>query len=198
MTNAEKWKDINGYEGLYQISSCGKVKSLERYKKNPNKPIKVSEKLLKFAINRCGYYIVVLSKDGKAHTYTVHKIVMENFYRKPFKNEVINHIDSNKQNNSIDNLEYVTQKENVRKAWANGLCENIRKHATNMEHKNAIPCKAVVQKDLNGNLIATYVSVREAERKTGITSAQISHACNGRIKTTHNYIFEHLESERMI
>lgn len=68
----------------------------------------------------------------------------------------------------------------------------------NMIHKNAIPSKAVAQKDLDGNLIATYISVREAERKTGITSGQISHVCTGRIKTTHNYIFEHIESEELV
>ena len=185
MTNAEKWEDIKGYESLYQVSNNGKVRN------------KQTGKILKAGISG-GYYMVALSKNNQAHSYTVHKLVMENFNRKPYENEVINHIDSNKLNNNIDNLEYVTQKENVRKAWENGLCESIRKHAKNMIHKNAIPCKAVAQKDLNGNLIATYISVREAERKTGITSGQISHVCTGRIKTTHNYIFEHIESEEML
>jgi hypothetical protein len=185
MTNAEKWEDIKGYESLYQVSNNGKVRN------------KQTGKILKAGISG-GYYMVALSKNNQAHSYTVHKLVMENFNREPYENEVINHIDSNKLNNNIDNLEYVTQKENVRKAWESGLCEGIRKHAKNMIHKNAIPCKAVAQKDLNGNLIATYVSVREAERKTGITSGQISHVCTGRIKATHNYIFEHIESEEML
>lgn len=182
MTNAEKWEDIRGYESLYQVSNNGKVRN------------KQTGKNLKAGISG-GYYRVVLSKNSQAHSYTVHKLVMENHNRSPREDEVINHIDSNKLNNNIDNLEYVTQKENVRKAWKSGLCEGIRKHAKNMIHKNAIPCKAVAQKDLNGNLVATYASVREAERKTGITSGQISHVCTGRNKSTHNYIFEHIESE---
>lgn len=186
MTNAKKWEDIKGYESLYQVSNNGKIRN------------KQTGKILKAAISNKGYYMVALSKNNKIHSYTVHKLVMENHNRSSYKDEVINHIDSNKLNNHIDNLEYVTQKENVRKAWESGLCENIRKHAKNMIHKNAIPSKAVAQKDLDGNLIATYISVREAERKTGITSGQISHVCNGRIKTTHNYIFEHIESEAKV
>lgn len=198
MTNADKWRDIKGYEGLYQVSNHGKIKSLERYKKNHSKLKKVNEKILKTATNRYGYCIVVLSKNGISHTYTVHKLVMESFNRSPYENEVINHIDSNKTNNNIENLEYVTQKENIRKAWENGLCENVRKNAMNMVHKNAIPPRAVAQKDLNGNLIATYVSIREAERKTGITSGEIAQVCKGRYKKTHNFVFTYLESEEVV
>lgn len=170
----------------YEISNNGMVRN------------KLSKRILKPAISNKGYYMVAMSKNNKIHSYTIHKLVMEHFNRCAFENEVINHIDSNKLNNNIDNLEYVTQKENVRKAWENGLCETIRKHAKNMIHKNIKDSKPVVQKDLNGNTIATYISIREAERKTGITSGQISQVCKGRNKTTHNYIFSYLESEEAI
>ena len=185
MTNADKWKDIKGYESLYQVSNNGKVRN------------KKTGKILKAGISG-GYYMVALSKNNRAHSYTVHKLVMENHNRNPREDEVINHIDSNKLNNNIDNLEYVTQKENVRKAWESGLCEGVRKHAKNMIHKNIKPSRAVAQKDLQGNLIATYVSIREAERETGITSGQISQVCKGKYKATHNFVFTYLESEEVV
>lgn len=131
MSAKEKWSPIKEYEGYYAVSNFGNVKSVERKVKNRNGYRIVKERILKPSISNKGYYLVTLSKNGKLHTFAIHKMVMEHFNRCAFDYEVINHIDHNKLNNNISNLEYITQKENVKDAWNNGLCENIRKQAKN-------------------------------------------------------------------
>ena len=131
MSAKEKWLPIKEYEQYYAISNLGNVKSLERKVKNRNGYRIVKERQLKPSISNKGYYLVALSKNGKLHTFAIHKLVMEHFNRCSFTYEVINHKDHNKLNNDINNLEYVTQKENVNDAWNNGLCENVREQARN-------------------------------------------------------------------
>lgn len=96
----EIWKDIKGYEGLYQISNLGEVRSLFRYKKK-----------LKPCKNNIGYEYVNLYKNNKMKRITIHKLVAENFIIKPILE--INHKDGDKTNNCVNNLEWVTRKENV-------------------------------------------------------------------------------------
>lgn len=131
MSAKEKWLPIKEYEDYYAVSNFGNVKSVERKVKNRNGYRIVKERILKPSISNKGYYLVALSRNGKLHTFAIHKMVMEHFNRCAFDYEVINHIDHNKLNNNISNLEYITQKENVKDAWNNGLCENIRKQAKN-------------------------------------------------------------------
>lgn len=101
----KKWKDVPGYEGLYQVSNFGEVRSLfYRGKENV--------RVLKPAANKKGYLHVVLSKDGKTYTAQVHRLVAIAFIPNPNKLPVVNHIDWNKQNNRVDNLEWCTVKYN--------------------------------------------------------------------------------------
>lgn len=111
MENKEIWRDIKGYEGIYQASSLGRIRSLDRtitvhrgksYKAN------IKGTILKPAVNGRGYLIVVLS--GK--TLTVHKIIAKTFLKENYKNLEINHKNEIKTDNRVENLEYVTRKEN--------------------------------------------------------------------------------------
>lgn len=102
-TADEIWLTIKQNEN-YEISNLGNVRN------------KKTKRILKPAISNKGYYLVGLSNKCKSHTYTIHKLVMEHFNRCAFDYEVINHIDGNKLNNNINNLEYVTQRENCIKA----------------------------------------------------------------------------------
>ena len=109
------FKDIPSYEGLYQVSDCGQVKSLERLDKLGRF---VKEKILKPRLYASGYEVVDLYKDGVRKTNTVHRLVM--FAHSHVDKELtINHIDENKRNNHISNLEYCTRGENVRKYYNN-------------------------------------------------------------------------------
>ena len=114
----EEWKDIKGYEGIYQVSNLGRIKSLERI---DNSNHKVKGKILKIIPENRGYSVVNLCKDGKCKTYKVHRLVAIAFLENPDNKPQVNHIDGNKKNNSILNLEWVTAEENINHAWDTGL-----------------------------------------------------------------------------
>lgn len=150
----EIWKDIKGYEGLYQVSNYGRVKSLERIINQWNR-FKVCkrhcpERLLKQITEKDGYYIVNLYKNGQRDWRRVHRLVAEAFIKNPNNLPYVNHKDLNKQNNCIDNLEWCTDLENKQHAKENG---HIRKG------------KPIGKYDLQGNLIVSYSNARECAKQ---------------------------------
>ena len=111
----EIWKDINGYEGLYQVSNKGRVKSLDRYATNHSKKQFRPERILKQNIQQAGRSkrcMVVLSKEGKLRPVRVHRLVAEAFIPNPENKPFIDHIDTDSTNNKVENLRWVTAKEN--------------------------------------------------------------------------------------
>lgn len=118
----EIWKDIQGYEGLYQVSNLGRVKSLARL---DTRGQRVSEKILKLGKHRAGYFRVNLYKNGKMKQYLVHRLVALAFIPNPENKEQVNHIDGNKQNNVIENLEWCTHSENIQHAYRTGLAKGL-------------------------------------------------------------------------
>lgn len=112
----EIYKSIKGYEGLYEVSNLGNVKSLKKVRGRALS----GERLLKPHIVN-GYVMVTLCKDSKPFNASVHRLIAEAFIPNPENKETINHIDGNKQNNSIDNLEWATQRENNIHAYRTGL-----------------------------------------------------------------------------
>lgn len=126
--NNEIWKPIKGYEGIYEVSNLGRIKSLERkvyadFKFGKTRTYK--ERILKPGIVN-GYQQVKLRDNSNKIVY-VHRLVAETFINNPNNYKTINHIDGNKQNNCVDNLEWCTQKENVRHAWETGLVDKEKK-----------------------------------------------------------------------
>lgn len=105
----EIWKDIKGYEGDYQISNLGRVKSL-KYKK---------ERILKYFFDKDGYKNLTLTKNGKAKKKKIHRLVAECFIKNPFNKPDVNHIDLDKSNNNVSNLEWVNKRENMKHASLN-------------------------------------------------------------------------------
>lgn len=122
----EVWKDIVRYEGLYQVSNYGKVRSIQRIityngvGKGGGKRLYPSIEL-KPCLNSVGYYQVSLSVNNKRKRYMVHRLVAEAFCFHPINKDCVNHIDGDYLNNKCDNLEWVSTKENVRHAILNGL-----------------------------------------------------------------------------
>ena len=108
----EIWKDIKGYEGLYQISNFGRIKSL-KFWSNRNKKYYDKEKMKKAYKDRDGYLRVSLSNNGQRKLKQVHRLVAETFISNPDNKPQVNHIDGNKQNNNVLNLEWVTCQENI-------------------------------------------------------------------------------------
>jgi len=100
----EIWKEINGYEGLYEVSNLGRIKSLPKGKHRKSEMI--------LTLRKHPYKFVNLSKDGKANTKSVHRLVAHAFIPNPLNKSTINHIDCNPSNNNVSNLEWVTPLEN--------------------------------------------------------------------------------------
>lgn len=114
------WKDISGYEGLYQVSNNGLVKSLDRITTG-NRKRKIRGKNLSQGVNEFGYCVVALCKDGRIKMKRVHRLVADAFIPVVPGKPYINHKDGNPKNNHSSNLEWCTQKENVQHAYNAGL-----------------------------------------------------------------------------
>ena len=110
----EIWKDIKGYEGLYQISNLGRVKSISRKINTFYGYRKTKEKILKSSYDKDGYLKITITNNWKHKTHKIHRLVAEAFIPNPDNKPTINHIDGNKLNNSIDNLEWATRKEQTK------------------------------------------------------------------------------------
>ena len=172
----EIWKDIKGYEGLYKISNFGNVKSLN---------IKRNRKL---SITRHGYLYVDLSKNDVRKHFYVHRLVAAAFIDNPDNLPQVNHIDEDKTNNCVSNLEWCDRKYN------NNYGKRVHRIiCTQLNRKDV--SKAVLQFDLNGNFIKEYCSSREAARTLGNRdfSVNISKCSNGIIKTAYGYKWKYKE-----
>ena len=121
----EQWKDVVGYEGRYMVSNLGNIKSTFKYSDNKmNKRLNklgYREKNIYIGYNTSGYPVVVLRENGKKKFKSIHRLVAEAFIPKKENKNIVNHIDGNKSNNCVDNLEWVTSKENKEHGWKNNL-----------------------------------------------------------------------------
>jgi len=175
----EEWKDIQGYEGLYQISNLGRVKSLKRFvnikvfNKAQIKRVR-KEYILNPVQDKDGYLLVHLYKSSKAKTFKVHRLVATNFL--PL---VINHKNGIKSDNKVSNLEWCTQLQNVHHS-INTLKKEKYKNCRNKE---------VEQYSLNGEFMKRYSSITEAAKAINVTKTAISYCCNGKTKSCGGYIF---------
>lgn len=189
----EEWKDIKDFEGLYQVSNYGRVKSLGRIKncKSSNQftafdsMIVVKKRIMKLKKDR--YLRVQLyDKNGDSKYYSVHKLVGDAFIKNDDKKPIIDHKNNNTYDNRVNNLQWTTYSENARYSYDRGRIKKIGK-----EHQSS---KLIGQFDLNGNLLATYYGSGEASRSTGIPDVTIRQACRGGygVKTRKGYIWKYL------
>lgn len=117
----EQWKDIQGYEGLYQVSNMGKIKALRRRVDTGKCHREWGEHFLSYGVDDSGYFRTNLAKDGANKTVKVHRLVAEAFIPNPDNKPTVNHKDGNKQNNSVENLEWATMSEQLHHAHKVGL-----------------------------------------------------------------------------
>jgi hypothetical protein len=128
----EVWKDVAGYEGLYQVSNEGQVKSLARtIVRSDGQNKTIEEKVLKSGMSSKGYLQINLCRNGKQKTVKIHRLVAETFIPNPKNKPEVNHKDGKKGNNLFSNLEWATPSENIRHAYHTGLMGEAR-------HKNKI------------------------------------------------------------
>lgn len=166
--NGMVWKDIEGYEGLYQVSDTGEVRGLDR-KTTGNRHRTIKGTVLKKGKTTTGYWLVVLSKDGKSKTHKVHRLVAKAFIENPLGKPNVNHIDNNPLNNNVSNLEWCTQSENVAHAYRIGA------------HKKR-PMPNVATDEVLAAIMAEYIpydrqhSIRAICKRMGIKDVTIYNA----------------------
>ena len=187
----EEWRDIKGFEGLYQVSNLGRVKSLSRVvRANTCGLREILEKILSNGKSSCGYDLVVLSKNGKHYNKLIHRLVAETFIPNPNKYREVNHKDENKANNfiyvnkdgSVDyeksNLEWCDRKYNAN-------------YGTGIERCAAKKYKPVVMIDATtGVELKTYKSAKDAMKETNINRNNIGMVCLGKRATAGGYIWK--------
>lgn len=161
----EIFREIDGFPD-YEVSNLGRVCSFKgRY-----------PKIMKLRNNRWGYPYVTLYTDGKHVMKKVHRLVAEAFVPNPENKPEVNHIDEDKLNNTAENLEWVTHRENIN-------------HGIGNKRRAEAQGKPVVQYTPDGVFMAEYSSTHEAERITGINQSNICQVCRGKYKTAGGYIW---------
>ena len=174
----EIWLPIEGYENLYEVSNLGRVRRLESFVTNTNGVRrKVPGKILKPGTAR-GYLIVNLSKNGISRPFLIHRIVSTAFLPNPDNLPQVNHRDENKQNNSVENLEWCSAKDNNNYGTRNKRISEKRS-------------KQVLCVELN----QIFPSLNEAARQLRLSVGNISNVLAGRSKTTGGYHWEFAETK---
>lgn len=170
----EIWKDIKGYEGKYQISNLGNVKSFRQ----STKFHKQSAYLLKSTLSSNGYYDVTLYSDTSRHKFLVHRLVAEHFIDNPNNYPCVNHKDENRLNNNVNNLEWCTYEYN--NAYGTARIRSIQ--------TKSIP---IQQFTLDGQWLATYQSATIASQLLGISKTSITDCCRGKEPYAHGYAWKY-------
>lgn len=174
---SEVWKPIVGYEGIYEVSNYGRVKRLayvEHLLKSGIYPYErhYNDRILKGSISKVhGYHVTTLMKDGIQKHHLSHRLVAEAFIPNPNNYPFINHKDETRLNNKVDNLEWCTPLYNTR--YGGGI-----QRGTEARRKSKKGWKRVFQYSINGDFIASFESLNEAERTTGFKSISISNSCH--------------------
>jgi hypothetical protein len=173
----EVWGDIPGFEGYYQASNKGRIKSVDRVLKKEDGTTQHQKGIiLKLKIRKDGYVQVCLSKLSKVKTFSVSRLVYETFNGYIPEGMDVNHIDCNPQNNNLDNLNLMSRKDNCNWGDHNKKLSESRK-------------KQVNQFDVNGSLVKSYDSTISASKESGFNQGNISSCCNGKLKTANGYVW---------
>lgn len=173
----EVWKDVKGYEGLYQISNLGKVKSFPKLHRTGSIGYTTKEKILKISLTFNGYEKVSLYKEGKKKDYRINRLVAIAFIPNPLNLPEVNHKDENKINNKMDNLEWCTKQYNLN-------------YGTHRKRQAITRGNKVYQYSTNKEFIKVWDSTREAQRN-GFDSGHISKCCNNTSKTHKGYVWSY-------
>lgn len=166
----ETWKAIAGYEGRYEISSCGRVKSL------------ITNKILTPKVQNKGRLHIILSDGEMRKSYLIHRLVAEAFIPCNDRSLTINHIDENPQNNCVENLEWCTLHENMSKYLENH--PEKRWYGGGRKEKNPIPIKQIA---ISGEVIKIWRSPIEIKKALGFSDWSIKECCKGNRKTAYGY-----------
>ena len=198
-TNEEIWKDIPEYEGYYQASNLGRIKSLTRIKYANGGSYMSKEIILKQATTKLRYKSVALCKNGIQKHYWVHRLIALTFLPNPNEWPDINHKDENPSNNNVENLEWCTTKYNMNY----GTCVERRKasfvrnqsflkaNATKVRNQSRCHETPILGTSKDGDAVLSYKSITEAARSTGISKGHIGECVKGIRKSAGGYYWKY-------
>ena len=176
----EVWRDIEGYEGLYQVSDQGRVKSLERKIPHWRGGERIQkERILKPNVVHGGYLMIGLYAGGKRKMFFVHRLVCQAFHENPENKPEVNHINENASDNRACNLEWCTRTENIN-------------HGARNERAAKTKSKPVGQWTKEGELVKIWPSAIEVQKQTGFSQGSISKVANGKRKQAYGFIWKYV------
>lgn len=193
----ETWKDIVGYEGKYQVSNLGNIRSLNFHRSHETK-------IMKCILDKDGYSIIMLYKDGKGTIYKVHRLVAEAFIPNPNGFPCVNHKDENPSNNDVTNLEWCTvaynnnyghRRDRLSKSLKglNTWTRGVPKSADTRKKIGLGNSRKVIQMTLEGDPIKEWGSMTEAANSLGCKHSKISECCRGNRKSHGGFRWKYKE-----
>ncbi len=178
----EEWKDVKGFEGLYQVSNCGRVRSLDRKVQNRHGIALKKGKVLSVANTNKRYKKVNLWKNNVGQSFLVHRLVAEAFVDNPNSLPEVNHKDENPDNNHVDNLEWCDRLYNANYGTAIERASQKRRGVPIGE-------KAIRQYTIDGKFVKRYDSAMKAAEDINGDNSGICKCANGKYKTSYGYVW---------
>lgn len=197
MTQEEIWKPIKGYEGLFEISNKGRVKSLEKYVSQGTFLRHVPEHILSVYINAYGYPCISLRKKGKKQNKLIHRLLMEAFVPNPENKPDVDHLNGDKMDFRLENLKWVSPKENMnnpntikklKDSFSRQEVVDKRMETNRLQNAKNAP-RRVFAYSLDGYLLGEFKSLSEASRSTGATLRGIKIALDNSSKTSAGFLW---------
>ena len=185
----EEWRDITGYEGFYQVSNLGRVRSLDRTLLRSDGSTATYKGRILTPVGR-PYLHVSLSKGNRQERVRIHRLVAETFVPNPENLKCVDHIDCNKTNNRADNLRWCNHLQNIRYAQENGLLAG-KFHYELLSDETKLAMKAPRMVPIVRDDGKEYDCVEDAAREMGVTHGAISHVLRGLTKTCRGHSFKY-------
>lgn len=214
----EEWKDIAGYEGLYQVSNLGNVKSVARLHNTKHGGYIQGERIIKAKktdrlkrnnhSGRTEYLQVGLCSNGKTKMFLLHRLVALAFIPNPLNKPCVNHKNGNGFDNKVENLEWVTNSENINHAWRTGLMNDSTRKTMSEKAKlrtgNKNSCwRGYIDIYKDGEFVTQVTTLKDAEawivantNRTKAHKGNLSRVCNGTLKQCYGYVFKYSKEKK--
>lgn len=187
----EIWKSIKGFEGLYEISNLGNIRSLDRLVKHSKSGFrKCHGKIIAKRIGDSGYYFSMLYKDGKYYHVQIHRAVASAFVKNPDSKPQVNHINADKLDNRCENLEWCTASENMKHAYSNNLIPLDKIGKKGAENNSAR--KVEQYNPETGESVAKFGTMKEAAEALGVSVSGICNVCSGYRRSCRGFYFRYI------
>lgn len=184
----EIWKDVPGYEGKYSVSTLGRVKSYDGFRKINHGALQPFKGRILNATSNKLYHAVMFTENGKLKNVRVHQWVARTFIPNPNNYKEINHIDGNKKNNKVENLEWCTRQENNLHMYRIGLAKPVKSWQGRINTPDR--SKPIIQYDLKGNKIKEWPSYKQVRRELGFNVNNIKYCVVGKYKQAYGFVWK--------